>query len=352
MGDFDVCQLTSRNRSQLGSQGSLLSVLSRPTGWGLFHPTISKGLTAMAGLTQYCKHLVFFTGFNRAATRRLRPGDSKRRWLTLGLTSALMALMVSSVTQAVTVRVERGLSVRRLQGDVAVLRGSQARAARMNDRLSAVGDGLRTGGRSSAMLEVDTDVGYMDVSEQTELRIRALRVAADGGRITHLSVPRGQVRLRLRRFTHEGSEFEIETPSGISGVRGTEFGLTVQEDGKTGLATLIGAIETTGAGETVAVPEGFQTFVLPGEPPAEPVPLRDDPGLTFQREFFFDNATRMVTLIGQVDSVNTVFVDGAPQVVDRQGQFRVTRIATARLRAEVVVITPLGRQETHEIILL
>ncbi|WP_313887355.1 FecR family protein [Nodosilinea sp. LEGE 07088] len=249
-------------------------------------------------------------------------------------------------------RVDRGLAVRQTHGDVQLLRSNGANSAIVGNRLSAVGDGLRTGRRSSAVLEVDTDVGFLDVSERTEFRIRALSMAADGGRITHLSVLRGQVRTRLRRFTNQGSEFEIETPAGISGVRGTEFGVSVQEDGKTGIATLTGAVETTAAGESVAVPAEFQNLMLPGEPPTQPVPLRDDPGLEFERRVFVEDNTRFVTLIGQVDPVNTVFVDGDPQTVDRLGEFRFTRLATARLRVEVVVITPLGRQEIHEIYLL
>ncbi|PSR18023.1 iron dicitrate transport regulator FecR [filamentous cyanobacterium CCP3] len=253
---------------------------------------------------------------------------------------------------ALPVRVERGLSVRQRQGEVMVLRPSGSAPAAVGDRLDAIGDGLRTGTRSAAVLEVDTDVGFLDVSERTELRIRTLEMAADGGRITHLSVPRGQVRTRLRRFTNQGSQFEIETPAGISGVRGTEFGVSVQEDGKTGIATLTGAVDTMAVGETVAVPAGFQNLIWPGEPPTQPVPLRNDPGLEYERRVIFDNNTRYVTLTGRVDPVNTVFVDGAPQTVDRQGEFRLTRLATARLRVEVVVITPLGRQETHEIYLL
>ncbi|WP_225885291.1 FecR domain-containing protein [Leptolyngbya sp. KIOST-1] len=261
-------------------------------------------------------------------------------------------MLVSFAASAIPVRVDRGLVVSRVQGDVTLLRPGRSTAARVGDHLGAVGDGLRTGTRSSAVLNVDTDVGFLDVSERTELRIRTLEMAADGGRITHLTVPRGQVRTRLRRFTHEGSQFEIETPAGISGVRGTEFGVNVQDDGKTGIATLSGAVDTTAVGETVAVPAGFQNLIFPGEPPTEPVPLRDDPGLEYERRVIFERGTRFVTLIGRVDPVNTVFVDGAPQTVDRQGEFRLTRLATARLRVEVVVITPLGRQEIHEIYLL
>ncbi|MBE9136214.1 FecR domain-containing protein [Nodosilinea sp. LEGE 07088] len=276
------------------------------------------------------------------------------KWVysALCVLSIIAAVGVSIRAIAVSVRVDRGLAVRQTHGDVQLLRSNGANSAIVGNRLSAVGDGLRTGRRSSAVLEVDTDVGFLDVSERTEFRIRALSMAADGGRITHLSVLRGQVRTRLRRFTNQGSEFEIETPAGISGVRGTEFGVSVQEDGKTGIATLTGAVETTAAGESVAVPAEFQNLMLPGEPPTQPVPLRDDPGLEFERRVFVEDNTRFVTLIGQVDPVNTVFVDGDPQTVDRLGEFRFTRLATARLRVEVVVITPLGRQEIHEIYLL
>ncbi|MGG6239051.1 FecR family protein [Nodosilinea sp. AN01ver1] len=282
----------------------------------------------------------------------LKPRHRRQRRLVLAGLSTFTVLTVAFAAYALPVRVNRGLSVRQLQGEVVMLRPSGSDSAAVGDRLNAVGDGLRTGTRSSAVLEVDTDVGFLDVSERTELRIRTLEMAADGGRITHLSVPRGQVRTRLRRFTNQGSQFEIETPAGISGVRGTEFGVSVQENGKTGIATLSGAVDTAAVGETVAVPAGFQNLIWPGEPPTQPVPLRDDPGLSYERQVTIENNTRYVTLTGRVDPVNTVFVDGTPQTVDRQGEFRLTRLATARLRVEVVVITPLGRQETHEIYLL
>ncbi|PZV08415.1 MAG: iron dicitrate transport regulator FecR [Leptolyngbya sp.] len=285
-----------------------------------------------------------------ASALKTRP----RWWRQLGLAviSIIAVIFVSFDTQALPVRVDRGLSLRQLQGEVTLLRSNSTSPAQAGDRLHQIGDGLRTGSRSAAVLEVDTDVGFLQVSERTELRIRTLEMAADGGRITHLNVLRGQVRTQLRRFTNQGSEFEIETPAGISGVRGTEFGVSVQDDGKTGIATLTGAVETSAVGASVPVPGGYQNLIWPGEPPTQPVPLRDDSSLEYERTVSFENSTRVVTLTGRVDPVNTVFVDGAPQLVDRQGEFRLTRVATARLRVEVLVITPLGRQEVHEIYLL
>jgi hypothetical protein len=72
-----------------------------------------------------------------------------------------------------------------------------------------------------------------------------MSIAPNNGRITRLLVPRGQVRLQLRPFTNPGSRMEIETPAGTSGVRGTEFGLNVQPDGKMAIATLEGSVATS-----------------------------------------------------------------------------------------------------------
>jgi hypothetical protein len=269
--------------------------------------------------------------------------------LGIGIASASW---IQTQSAAVTVRVDRWLSVRNMIGTVTFLGPNTSRPAQAGDRLTQVGDGVRTAAQASAQLEVDTGIGFIEVSEQTEVRVQSLDMAADGGRITHLSVPQGQVRARIRTFTHQGSELEIQTPSGISGVRGTDFGLTVQPDGKAGTATLEGAIETSAAGETVWVPGGFQNLMLPGQPPTEPVPLRNDPSLDFRLVRFFRNNVRYVALVGQVDPVNAVYMNGEPISIDADGSFRIERAAVTRVRVEIQVVTPLGREQIHPISML
>src|SRR5687767_11037152 len=111
----------------------------------------------------------------------LRPiaSASKTRsswWRKLALVgiSIIAVVSVSFATQAIPVRVERGMSLRQLQGEVTLLRSNSTSPARAGDRLGQVGDGLRTGSRSTAILDVDTDLGSLQVSERTELRIRTL----------------------------------------------------------------------------------------------------------------------------------------------------------------------------------
>jgi hypothetical protein len=251
----------------------------------------------------------------------------------------------------VTVRVDRWLSIQQFSGTVNYDRGNASRAARVGDRLESVGEGVTTGRTSFASLAVDTGVGLINVLEQTRLRVRELSSAPDNGRITRLDVLRGQVRLRLRPFTHRGSQLEIHTPAGVSGVRGTEFGVSVQPDGKTGVATLTGAVETSAQGAAVQVPAGFQNLTIPGEPPSTPTPLKDDPGLEYRFEKILERNIRRVRLVGQVDPVNMVFVNGQPQSTDRTGRFSSEFLAPSFLRVNVVVTTPLGRSESYELAL-
>lgn len=254
--------------------------------------------------------------------------------------------------QSVPVRVDRWLLLKNLSGRVTFNQGSQIRPARPGDRLQNVGDGITTEGGAAATLEVDTGIGFVNVAEKTEVRVQSLAMAPDNGRITRLLVPRGQVRLQLRRFTHRGSELEIRTPAGISGVRGTDFGLTVQPNGKTGIATQSGRVETTAQGQSVSVAAGFQNLIVPGEAPTPPVPLRNDTRLRYQIDRRMVNNVRRQRLVGQVDPVNTVYVEELPINIDRTGRFVVDLPVASRLRIRVTVITPLGKKQVHEVVVI
>lgn len=254
--------------------------------------------------------------------------------------------------QSVRVRVDRWLSVKQAIGTVIYQRGMSARPAQIGDRLQSSGDQIITGARSTATLSVDTGIGVIDVLENTVLQIRGLEVAPDNGRITRLQVPRGQVRLKVRRFTHRGSQIKIETPAGTSGVRGTEFGVMVHPNGKTALVTLSGAVSSSAQGKTVLVKRGFQNYIIPGEAPSAPVPLRNDTSLVYRFEKVVAGNIRKVRLVGKVDAVNQVFVGGVPTTTDRNGWFRSDQFSVpSYLQIQVVVITPLGKKEVYELAL-
>ncbi len=272
----------------------------------------------------------------------------------LSCTFLTLVFQVPAIAQSsdVNVRVDRWLSIQQITGTVSFDRSSSSRAARVGDRLETVGDGVTTGTQSGASLLLDTGVGVINVLEYTNLKVRRLDITPDNGRITHLDLVRGQVRLKLRKFTSPNSELEIQTPAGLSGVRGTEFGVVVQQNGKTGIATLSGSVVTSAQGAQVPVPAGFQNFTIPGEPPSPAVPLRDDTTLTAEFAKLLDRGIRKVQILGRVDPVNAVTVNGVPQTTDRNGRFRSdVFLATSFLRVNVVVTTPLGKTQTYELAL-
>jgi hypothetical protein len=264
---------------------------------------------------------------------------------------ALLVIPDSLAQRNVPVRTDRWILVQQVSGNVTYQHRNLNRPAKVGDRLEAVGDGITTGTGGSASLLVDTGVGTINVLEKTKLSVQALDVAPDYGRITRLQVSQGQVRLKLRRFKNRGSRLEIQTPAGLSAVRGTEFGLLVQSDGKTGLATLSGAVVTGAQGHSVRVGTGFQNFTISGEAPSIPVPLRNDTRLWHELQQEIDRGVRKIRLIGRVDPVNSVTVDGKPQKTDRYGRFEALYLAPSFLKIQVVVTTPLGKTESYDLAL-
>lgn len=281
------------------------------------------------------------------------PDGGCKAWVSWGVAIALLlaspgAALAQTSDEDIQVRVRRWLEVRQLDGQVTLQsRTGALQPAQVGDRMQSIGDMLTTSVNSNSILAVDTTVGFIDVAENTSLAIQDLRTMPDGGRITRLVVSRGQARLRIRPFTHDSSELEIETPAGWSAVRGTDFGVTIHPDGTTGLATLEGAVVTEGQGEQVDVGAGFQTLIVPGEPPLPPTPIEGlgDTRLRLRLLTALDDDQAQIT--GRVDPVNLLIVNGDVQAIDDEGFFDVQVPIPADRRVRARVITPLGAQQDY-----
>ncbi|MDX2100403.1 MAG: FecR domain-containing protein [Leptolyngbyaceae cyanobacterium bins.59] len=259
-------------------------------------------------------------------------------------------LSVSGATaRLLPVAVNRWLEVSQLQGTVNFRTSGQAvRPARRGVRLRSPGDAISTGSNATTVLAIDTGIGSILVSEKTGVQVRAMETLADGGHITKLQITGGQVRVRVRRFTHPSSQLELQTPAGISGVRGTVFGVSVQPDGKTGVATLEGRVVSSAQGKVVSLNSGFQTLIVPGQPPTPPVPLRQDTRLNIT--LLGAETAETARISGQTDPVNLVLFANQPIVLDRQGNFNVQApIASGRI-VDATVITPLGKRQVYRLL--
>ncbi len=269
----------------------------------------------------------------------------------LSITCIATALVTPSVGHSQDLRLpnnQRWLEVQQLSGTVNYRQGEVWRPALVGDRLQQVGQGIATALQSTSVLDFDTDIGNIRVAENTSLRVRTLTVMADGGRVTALAIDRGQARLQVRRFTHPSSNLEVETPAGVAAVRGTIFGVSVNDVGKTGVATLVGQVDASAQGETVTVNPGFATVIVPGEPPTEPRPL--DQVLQLQTRTI-QRTSGGIIFSGQVDPANLITVNGQPVETDANGRFRLFVPASPLNRSiRVIVRNPVGDERGHTVV--
>lgn len=286
------------------------------------------------------------------------PKSSKRglRWLGTLATLALVSSVAgaSAIAEEVSLpssRATRWLEVRRIEGDVTYQgRDREVSPVALGDRLTQTGERLTTGADSTALLALDDGIGFARVTEETEMEVTQMDVAGQG-KITRLSVPRGNVTLQIRRFTDPNSRLEVETPAGIAGVRGTVFGVGVGPSGKMAVATREGAVAAIAQDQTVLVEDGFYSLIEPGQPPT---PAR---ALTGSLEL---EVTQLATvnassaesggrIVGRVDPVNAVYLNGEAIETDLDGNFDRVFPIRADFRLDVVVRSPLGGEKRYEL---
>ncbi|MDV3349781.1 FecR domain-containing protein [Leptothoe sp. LEGE 181152] len=288
-------------------------------------------------------------GLNRnMLSRYLRP---RRLVILTGLAVVAASISLKTDARPLSVRVNRWLELRSFSGTVDVRQSSQWGRAQSGQRLGAVGDGIRTGAGSLARLAVDTQVGFVSVSENTLLSIIEFYTTPRGGKVTELDVSRGQARVFVRPFTNPDSRLEIRTPAGINGVRGTNFGIAIQPSGRSSLVVEEGSVASEAQGVSVPVNAGFQNFTIPGEPPSEPVPITEEPNfnlLRLERQRREDES--IVVVEGNTFPVNLLVIDEETQEIDTEGNFALELPLSANRRIEATVVTPLGKTQVYELV--
>jgi hypothetical protein len=131
---------------------------------------------------------------------------------------------------------------------------------------------VRTSTLSAARL-VFFDGSTTDLEAETEIAIAQMISRRDGGgKVIALYQWLGRSHNRVQPLPDPASRFEIETPTTVAVVRGTEFSVAVEADGATQVAVWEGFVEVTAREKTVQVQPGEMTRVQPNLPPAPPVP--------------------------------------------------------------------------------
>lgn len=272
----------------------------------------------------------------------------KKHWLLLSLFFIfLLTFQQALAKNNLHLRVNRYLEVRSIFGNVIYGNQQTSQPANVGTKLQKVGDSIGTGKNYRTMLALDTEIAFVEVAENTKLQIQKLHSTSNNGKVTELLLTGGQVRLKVRPLNNRESRLEIKTPAGITGVRGTEFGVSVQPSGKTGVATLKGQVVTSAQGKTVSVNKGFQSLIIPGKPPSPPVRLRDDTIL--QIKILADMGNQQAKIAGKVDPVNLVILANEPLITNQNGEFEVITALPNNRKIAVSITTPLGKKQKYEL---
>lgn len=167
------------------------------------------------------------------------------------------------------------------QGEVQIEdheQGEDWRPVATGQRLDA-GQRLRTADNGSATLELAGGSSVL-VRPGTELRlVQAKQPRARGsGPWLRIELLRGGLENVVQRRPGSGTRFEIQTPSAVAAVRGTEFRVSASADSSRS-EVLGGAVAFGSSRGSVTLPRGTGSLAVAGQAPRPPIALLPAPGL-------------------------------------------------------------------------
>ena len=270
-----------------------------------------------------------------------RSGISK--WLAILFATILITFALPLLAREIQLPASRWVEVRQTRGTVTY----QGRPAKVGDRLTTAGQQISTGKQSSAVLAVDSGIATINVAELSTVQVKGLSVAANGGRVTLLSVPAGLARVSARRLSNPNSRLEINSPAGVVGVRGTEFAVGVGPEGKAATALFEGTVDASAQGQTVKIEKGYASVTFPGNPPSPPQAFKEN--MKYELISLSAISPGKVRCICKVDPLNLVYLNDQPLKMDPTGKIDEVVPRPANSDYWLVVRSPLGNEDSYEL---
>jgi hypothetical protein len=119
---------------------------------------------------------------------------------------------------------------------------------------------LKTLGRSEAEVAL-FDGNVIRITEDSETVIDSLQIREN--RYTNIGLLVGSIKLFIKKFSKNSEEFTVDTATVLAGVRGTEFDVSVREDGEVLINVAEGEVETEYDGQKHTITKGnASTFSL------------------------------------------------------------------------------------------
>ncbi|NDJ75443.1 MAG: SH3 domain-containing protein [Chloroflexi bacterium] len=141
------------------------------------------------------------------------------------------------------------------------------------ETLVRAGDSIRTGETGRARVTFFADGTRVVLDPGTEITILEFEETDDGFSL-RIEVVAGITEQQFRRLLDAGSSYEVVTPGAAMVVRGTDFSVRVEDDGRSSVITADGLVEASDRGQAAEVPPGFGLRSESGGPLSPVVPAR------------------------------------------------------------------------------
>ncbi|MDP2072116.1 FecR domain-containing protein [Methylotenera sp.] len=200
------------------------------------------------------------------------------------LTKKLQPGQVISIPVEMLKKIPTSVQVLLVYGDVLVTSAlaNEKRKANKGDFLTQ-GDALQTGKNSLAKL-LFADGSNMDIQPNSNLSIQAsYKYVGKETYVTHLKLVKGRTEVTANPEHVVGNTLQVETPSAIAAVRGTQF--RVGAEGDIALQeTLDGQVAFSaaenGVVQEVLIAKGYGSVAEKGKAPSPPIQLPDAPDVS------------------------------------------------------------------------
>lgn len=169
--------------------------------------------------------------------------------------------------------------IRSLRGGVELVRSDGSVVPDIGGgTLIQLGDTLQTAADSSVAVEF-ADGSLLTLHSASRMRFDHLSAHGETGMVdSRLHLLDGRLDTRVEPAEGPGSRFEIETPSAVSAVRGTDYRAAVDAAGDaSNIEVLGGRVVVSGARAQRTIRGGYGTRVESGEPPLPPRRLLPPP---------------------------------------------------------------------------
>ncbi|MFN4149405.1 MAG: FecR domain-containing protein [Candidatus Sericytochromatia bacterium] len=133
-------------------------------------------------------------------------------------------------------------------------------------------DVIKTGKNSNILLELPENAGYIRVLPETEIKVSQIKVdkTFEGGQIAELSLIKGKVITKVRKFNRKSSKFQINTRGATAAVRGTSFVTSFNNNSNETKVTVgDGRVSVKAQNEEVLINEKQYTKIALGGKPSQ-----------------------------------------------------------------------------------